>query len=66
MGLLIDETVQRNMTRTQIPWNRGDASNGLLEHPAERQAIDDASLNSKPDDSPRTLVHRLPKTRILG
>jgi hypothetical protein len=49
--------VQRIMIRTQISWNRGDASNGLIEHPAERQAIDDASLNSKPDDSPRALVH---------
>ena len=57
MGLPIDETVQKFMIRTQISWNRGDASNGLLEHPAERQAIDDARLNSKSDDSPRVLVH---------
>src|SRR5262245_61792561 len=38
-------------------WNRGDASNGLFEHTAEPTATDDASLTSKPDDSPRTLVH---------
>jgi hypothetical protein len=57
VGFPLVKPVQRIMIRTQISWNRGDASDGLLEHPAERKAIDDASLNSKPDDSPRALVH---------
>jgi hypothetical protein len=55
VGFPLVKLVQRIMIRTQISWNRGDASDGLLEHPAERQAIDDISLNSKPDDSPRAL-----------
>src|SRR5262245_8695715 len=52
VGTPLMKSIQRIMIRTQI-FRKACTSNGLLEHPAERRAIDDASLNSKPDDSAR-------------
>src|SRR5215831_20661118 len=56
VGTPLMKLIQGIVIGTQI-FRKAGTSNGLLEHPAERQAIDDARLNSKPDDSPRVLVH---------
>src|ERR1051326_4619139 len=48
--------VQRIVIRTEA-FRKSSTSNGLLEHPAECHAVNDAGLYSKTDDSASVLVH---------
>lgn len=48
--------IQRIVIGTQV-FRKVCTSNGLLEHAAKRQTIDNAGLNSKTDDPASVLVH---------
>ena len=56
VGLPLMEAKQWIVVGAQI-LRKTRASNRLLEHLTERQAIDDSPLNSEADDSARVLVH---------
>ena len=58
VGFPLVKPVQRIMIRTQISWNRGDASDGLLEHATQRLTIHYTDMDSKSDDSPRVVIHQ--------
>src|SRR6516164_8482253 len=51
--------VQRITIRTQISWNRGDASDGLLEHATQGLTIHYTDMDSKPDDASGVVILHL-------
>ena len=48
--------IQRVVIGTEIFW-KTCTSNGFLKHPTKRQAINNATLDPKSDDSARVLIH---------
>src|SRR6267143_3199184 len=48
--------IQRVVIGTEIFW-KTRTSNGFLKHPTKRQAINNATLDPKSDDSARVLIH---------
>ena len=57
VGFPLVKPVQRIMIRTQISWNRGDGSNGLLEHPTQGVTVDDTGVDAEADNPARVVVH---------
>src|SRR5689334_817891 len=56
--------VQRILIGAEI-FRQTCSSYRLLEHPAERQAIDDSALDTESDDSACVLVHDNPNTQYV-
>jgi hypothetical protein len=49
--------IQRIMIGTQIPWEGGHASNGLLEHATQCFTVDNANMDAKANNPAWEVVH---------
>src|SRR4030095_9483971 len=56
ISLPLVETIQRVMIRAEVFWQALPA-NRSLKHPAQRHSINDAAVDTEPDDATRKLVH---------
>ena len=57
IGLPLLEPIKRIVVGAEILRHRSTASNGLIEHPAERDTIDHSGMDAEPNDPPGVLIH---------
>jgi hypothetical protein len=56
-GLPLPKSIERIVVGTKGLRHRPVASNGLIEHPAERDTIDHSAMDAEPDDPAGVLIH---------
>ena len=56
IGLPLMESIQRIMIRAEV-FGQTVPTDGSLEHTAQRDSVDGATLNAKPDNATGKLVH---------
>ncbi len=49
--------MKRIVVGAEVLWHRPVPSNGLIEHPAERDTIDHSGMDTEPDDPAGALIH---------
>ena len=57
IGLPLLKPIQRIVVGAEVLRHRSVASNGLIEHPAERDTIDHSGMDAEPDDPAGVLIH---------
>jgi len=57
IGLPLLKPIQRIVVGTEVLWHRSVPSNGLIEHPAERDTIDHSGMDAESNDPARALIH---------
>ena len=57
IGLPLLESIQRIVVGAKVLRHRSTASNGLIEHPAERETIDHSGMDAEADDPASILIH---------
>ena len=57
IGFPLLKPIQRIVVGTEVLWHRPVSSNGLIEHPAERDTIDHSGMDAEGDDPAGILIH---------
>ncbi len=57
IGLPLLKSIQRIVIGAEVFGCRPVPSNGVIEHPAERDTIDHSGMDAKPNDPARVLIH---------
>jgi hypothetical protein len=57
IGFPLRKPIKRIVVGTEVLWHRPVPSNGLIEHPAERDTIDHSGMDAESNDPARALIH---------
>ena len=57
IGLPLPKAIQRIMVAAEVLRHGPVASNGMIEHPAERDTIDHSGMDAEPNDPAGGLIH---------
>ena len=57
IGLPLPKPIKRIVVGAEILRHRPMSSNGLIEHSAERDTIENSGMNAEPDDPASVLIH---------